>query len=197
MWIISAYQLTFASFLLVVRVFPTGLHHDRVDDFMKSGRISNVYSPKPVFVSGVMILALTHLGAGFVRHKIALLILRALGGIGGALTIPSARSMTVALFPDQRSQDRAIAIFGGTGGIGNGELYPCHKQPARFTFGFNSSGVDHWCSARSVYHLAVDLLLYGDYGLDYWNYMPHTHPKVRKTYLQGSFRLLRYRHTVL
>ncbi len=69
-----------------------------------------------------MILALTHLGGGFVRHPIALLILRALGGIGGALTIPSALTMIVALFPDQRSQGRAIAIFGGIGGIGNGEV---------------------------------------------------------------------------
>ena len=74
-----------------------------------------------------MILALTQLGAGFVRHKIALLVLRALGGIGGALTIPSALSMVVALFPDEQSQSRAIAIFGSTGGVGNGEFHPCCK----------------------------------------------------------------------
>jgi hypothetical protein len=36
---------------------------------MKSGRMSDVYSPKPAFVSGTMILALTHLGAGFVQQK--------------------------------------------------------------------------------------------------------------------------------
>lgn len=95
---------------------------------MKSGRISDVYSPKPAFVSGVTLLALTHLGGGFVRQKIALLVLRALGGIGGALTIPSSLSMIVALFPDQRSQSRAIAVFGGTGGIGNGA----------FNLGFNN-----------------------------------------------------------
>ena len=80
-----------------------------------------------------MILALTHLGAGFVQQKIALLVLRALGGIGSALTIPSALSMIVALFPDQQSQSRAIAIFGGTGGVGNGESYHCCKQPTLFT----------------------------------------------------------------
>ena len=75
-----------------------------------------------------MILALTHLGAGFVRQKIALLVLRALGGIGSALTIPSALSMIVALFPDQRSQGRAIAIFGGVGGVGNGEFTPVTRS---------------------------------------------------------------------
>jgi len=82
-----------------------------------------------------MILALTHLGAGFVQQKIALLVLRALGGIGSALTIPSALSMLVALFPDQRSQSRAIAIFGGTGGVGNGEFYSCDNRPKVFTLG--------------------------------------------------------------
>jgi MFS family permease len=119
-WLFSAYQLTFAAFLLLVRDLSPLNPMTRANNAMKSGRISDVYSPKPAFVSGAMILALTHLGGGFVRQKIALLVLRALGGIGGALTIPSALSMIVALFPDQRSQGRAIAIFGGTGGVGNG-----------------------------------------------------------------------------
>ena len=102
---------------------------------MKSGRISDIYSPKPAFVSGAMILALAHLAAGFVRHKIALLVLRALGGIGSAFIIPSALRMVVALFPDQQSQSRAIAIFGGTGGVGNGEFHPCCKESIIFTIG--------------------------------------------------------------
>ena len=79
-----------------------------------------------------MILALTHLGGGFVRQKIALLVLRALGGIGGALTIPSALCMIVALFPDQRSKARAIAVFGGSGAAGNGGLYLRDKQLTMF-----------------------------------------------------------------
>ena len=80
-----------------------------------------------------MILALTHLGGGFVRQKIALLVLRALAGIGGALTIPSAMSMIVALFPDQRSQGRAIAIFSGSGAAGNCVSDPRRKPLTIFT----------------------------------------------------------------
>ena len=136
-WIVSAYQLTFAS-LLVVRPFPTQRRdRDRANNAMKSGRISDVYSPKPAFVSSTMILALTHLGAGFVRHKIAPLVFRALGGIGSAMTIPSALSMIVALIPDQRSQGRAIAVFGGTGGVGNGEfIFATSNQQDLLTLGF-------------------------------------------------------------
>jgi len=47
--------------------------------------------------------------------------LHALGGIGTALAIPSALGMVVALFPDPRSQGRAIAIFGGTGALAVGD----------------------------------------------------------------------------
>jgi len=61
----------------------------------------------------------------------------------------------------------------------------------------NSSGINHRCSARSIYNLAVDFLLYGDHGIYYRNFMPLSHPKLEKTYLQGSFRFLWYRDTVL
>lgn len=194
---ISAYQLTFAAFLLLVRVFTHSVPYNRTKTTVKSGRISDVYSPKPAFVSGAMILALTHLGGGFVRQKIALLVLRALGGIGGALTIPSALSMIVALFPDQRSQGRAIAIFGGTGGVGNGQSYLRYKQLIIFTLVFNSPGIDYWSTIRPIHILAVDLLLYGDYGFHNWNHMLHPHPQIDKACLQGSFRLLRYCNTLL
>lgn len=100
-WVISAYQLTFAAFLLV------------------SGRISDVYTPKPAFIAGCLILGITHLIGGFTHQKIALLVLRALGGIGGALTIPSALSLIVQLFPEPTAQARAISLFGSAGAIGN------------------------------------------------------------------------------
>ena len=46
-------------------------------------------------------------------------MLRALGGIGGALTIPSSLSLIVQLFPNPSHQARAIAIFNGVGAVGN------------------------------------------------------------------------------
>lgn len=78
-----------------------------------------MYTPKPAFIAGSFILGITHLIGGFTHQKIALLVLRALGGIGGALTIPSALSLTVQLFPDPASQARAIAEFGSAGAVGN------------------------------------------------------------------------------
>ncbi|KAH7915495.1 major facilitator superfamily domain-containing protein [Hygrophoropsis aurantiaca] len=100
-WIMSAFQLTFASFLLI------------------SGRISDVYNPKTAFIAGVSGLGLLSVGAGFVKDKIIIIILRALIGIASAMTIPSALTLLVNVFPDPLEQARAIGIFGGCGAVAN------------------------------------------------------------------------------
>ncbi|EIW77864.1 MFS general substrate transporter [Coniophora puteana RWD-64-598 SS2] len=100
-WVMSAFQLTFASFLLI------------------SGRISDVYPPKHAFVAGIAGEGLLSIIAGFVNVKIPLIILRALIGISAALTIPSALTLLVNVFPEPHEQARAIGIFGGCGGVAN------------------------------------------------------------------------------
>ncbi|KAG1796351.1 major facilitator superfamily domain-containing protein [Suillus plorans] len=100
-WIMSAFQLTFASFLLI------------------SGRISDVYNPKIAFVGGVSGLGVISLCAGFVHDTIPLIVLRALTGIACSMTIPSALTLLVNVFPEPLEQARAIGIFGGCGGVAN------------------------------------------------------------------------------
>ncbi|KAG2342562.1 MFS general substrate transporter [Suillus weaverae] len=99
-WIISAYQLTFASFLLM------------------SGKISDIYNPKYTFLTGKFILGVISIGLGFVSDGILFLTLRALSGIAASLTIPSALALLVGLFPEPRHQAVAIAAFGAWGAIG-------------------------------------------------------------------------------
>lgn len=99
-WIISAYQLTFASFLLM------------------SGKISDIYSPKYTFITGKFIIGVISIGLGFVSDSILFLALRALSGIAASLTIPSALALLVGLFPEPRHQAVAIAAFGAWGAIG-------------------------------------------------------------------------------
>ncbi|EIW52899.1 MFS general substrate transporter [Trametes versicolor FP-101664 SS1] len=100
-WIISAFQLTFASFLLI------------------SGRISDVYNPKFAFIGGVAVLGILSIGAGFVTNKIPLIVLRALSGIAASMTIPSALTLLVNVFIEPNEQARAIGVFGGCGAVGN------------------------------------------------------------------------------
>ncbi|KAI0804543.1 major facilitator superfamily domain-containing protein [Irpex lacteus] len=100
-WIIAGFQLTFSSFLLI------------------SGRISDVYNPKLSFITGIFMLGVLSIGAGFVNSKIVLIVLRALSGLAASLTIPSALSLLVDVFPEKKEQARAIGIFGGCGAVGN------------------------------------------------------------------------------
>ncbi|KAF8840134.1 MFS general substrate transporter [Paxillus ammoniavirescens] len=100
-WIFSAFQLTFASSLLI------------------SGRISDVYNPKKAFIGGVSALGLLSVAAGFVNDKIPIIILRALIGTASAMTIPSALTLLVNVFPDPLHQARALGVFGGCGAVAN------------------------------------------------------------------------------
>ncbi|KAG2132735.1 major facilitator superfamily domain-containing protein [Suillus bovinus] len=100
-WILSAFQLTFASFLLI------------------SGRISDVYNPKIAFIGGVSGLCVISLCAGFVNDIIPFIVLRALNGIVSSMTVPSALRLLIKVFPEPLEQARAIGIFGGCNGVAN------------------------------------------------------------------------------
>ncbi|KAH8834317.1 major facilitator superfamily domain-containing protein [Flagelloscypha sp. PMI_526] len=100
-WALSAFQLTFAAFLLA------------------SGKLSDVFSAKYTFVIGLTMLSILSLITGFMHNKIALFVLRALSGIAGSMTIPSALTLIVRVFPEPGEQGIAIAIFGTTGAIAN------------------------------------------------------------------------------
>ncbi|GJE88722.1 MFS general substrate transporter [Phanerochaete sordida] len=100
-WIISAFQLTFASFLLL------------------SGRLSDVTNPKYTFVIATAGIGCISIVTGFLDLKIPFIVLRAVAGIMGAMTIPSALTLLVNIFPEPHEQAQAIGAFGGSGGVGN------------------------------------------------------------------------------
>ncbi|KAJ7020960.1 major facilitator superfamily domain-containing protein [Mycena alexandri] len=99
-WLLSAYQLTFAALPLI------------------SGRVSDLYNPKWVFITGALSMGVFSLIAGFIRKEIPLLVLRGLMGAGGALTIPSAMHLIVHMYLDPAEQAKAVTAFGGMGAIG-------------------------------------------------------------------------------
>ncbi|KAI0042428.1 MFS general substrate transporter [Auriscalpium vulgare] len=109
-WVFSAYSATFAAFLLI---------SGRVADIYSANAYQRQYSYQWAFVVGSAIVGLFSLGCGFVHGKVALFILRALAGIGAALTVPSALSLIVEWFPEPDEQNRAIALFGGGAALGN------------------------------------------------------------------------------
>ncbi|THU97267.1 MFS general substrate transporter [Dendrothele bispora CBS 962.96] len=99
-WVLSAYTLTFASFMLI------------------SGRISDMFHPKPVFVIGFLVVGLLSIPVGASVDPIMTIVFRAFQGIGAAMNIPSAVAMITTTFSDHVERGRAYAIYGASGAIG-------------------------------------------------------------------------------
>ncbi|KAL0244039.1 hypothetical protein I308_105302 [Cryptococcus tetragattii IND107] len=99
-WIITSYSVTFASFLLFW------------------GRVADLYSAKAVFAYGFLGLGALNLIISFMPNQYAYFIFRALSGIAGAATIPSAFRLILALFEPQEL-NLALTIFGLSGAIAN------------------------------------------------------------------------------
>lgn len=63
---------------------------------------------------GATALGALSLGTGFVHDKVIMFLLRGLAGVCAAMTIPSALSLIIELFPEQAEQTIALALFSGT-----------------------------------------------------------------------------------
>ncbi|KAG2363374.1 major facilitator superfamily domain-containing protein [Suillus spraguei] len=112
-WVFSGFRLTFSSFLLI------------------SGRLSDVYNPKTVFIGGVSTLGILSLCAGFVYTTVPILVLRAITGIASAMTIPSALKLLVKVFPDPLEQAQAVWFFAGCGAVANMALICIFMIPSQ------------------------------------------------------------------
>ncbi|KAG6879058.1 hypothetical protein C0992_005492 [Termitomyces sp. T32_za158] len=64
-------------------------------------------------------IAAFSLAAGFVRTQVPLIILRALMGVGAALTVPSALYLIIHLFPIPAQQAKAVSLFAASAALGN------------------------------------------------------------------------------
>ncbi|KAG6906661.1 hypothetical protein DXG01_012718 [Tephrocybe rancida] len=123
-WVVNAYTLTFGAFLL------TG------------GRFSAVYGPKALFITGFTVVGLGSIINGFAVNGPMLFVIRALQGIGAAITIPSAITMIVLLFPN-----RASTLL--------------------FVFAVTEGNVKGWASKQVLPPLIISILLlpvFGEYA---------------------------------
>ena len=118
-WVLSAYALTFGSLMLV------------------SGRIGDVFHPKPVFCAGFLVMGLFSIPVAASVHPIMTIVFRAMQGLGtrvpdfrtlmphsppppgAALNVPTGLSMIGTLFTEPREKSKAFALFAAIGGIGN------------------------------------------------------------------------------
>jgi EmrB/QacA subfamily drug resistance transporter len=97
-WIIDAYTLTFASFML------TG------------GSLGDLYGRKKFFMAGLVVFTLASLGCGTASSTEALIAFRAVQGFGAALLLPGSLSILTATFRG-RELGAAIGIWAAMSGL--------------------------------------------------------------------------------
>ncbi len=92
-WIIGAYGLTLAGFLMV------------------SGRAGDVYGQKKLFVFGIVLFSIASLTGGLAPSLLSLVISRGVQGVGAAISTVTAFAILVATFPEGRERNKALSIF--------------------------------------------------------------------------------------
>ncbi|HEY4516374.1 MAG TPA: MFS transporter [Candidatus Paceibacterota bacterium] len=93
-WMVTAYTLCFGGFLLL------------------GGRAADLYGRKRVFISGVIGFTVISLLIGIVDSASFMVPLRALQGLSAAFMSPSALSIILTLFHEQRERTKALSIWG-------------------------------------------------------------------------------------
>jgi EmrB/QacA subfamily drug resistance transporter len=97
-WIVTAYTLTFAAFILI------------------GGKLADLLGRRLMLNVGLGIFTLSSLACGLAGHAAVLIGARAVQGVGAAIMIPSTLSIVAAAFPP-RQRGTAIGVWAGTAGM--------------------------------------------------------------------------------
>src|SRR3984885_12082459 len=99
-WVVNAYTVTFAGFLLL------------------GGRAADLLGRRRVFVAGLTLFALASLAGGLATSQGVLIAARAVQGLGGAVIAPASLSILTTTFQEGPARNRAVGIWGAMGGAG-------------------------------------------------------------------------------
>ncbi|MGO8906338.1 MAG: MFS transporter [Solirubrobacteraceae bacterium] len=99
-WIVSAYTITFAGFLML------------------SGRAADLFGQRRTFVTGLLVFALASLAGGTATSQGTLVGARALQGLGGAIMAAASLAIITSSFAHGPERLRAIGLWGAMNGAG-------------------------------------------------------------------------------
>lgn len=99
-WIVNAYILAFGALLLL------------------GGRIGDLYGRRRALQAGLTIFVLGSLAGGIGLNSEMLIAARAGQGLGAALVAPNALALITTTFPDRRTRDAALSLYGAMSGLG-------------------------------------------------------------------------------
>ena len=130
-WIVNAYTLTFASFL------------------MTGGTLGDRLGARNIYLAGLAVFTLASALCGFAPDLSTLALARALQGIGSAMLVPCSLSLINQAYPDPARRSAAIGVWMGCGGI----AMACGPLLGGVLI--------HWFSWRSIFFANLPLGLAG------------------------------------
>ncbi|MEV5571609.1 MFS transporter [Spirillospora sp. NPDC052269] len=99
-WVVSAYAVAFGGFLLL------------------GGRAADRLGRRRMFALALALYGIASLVGGLASTPGLLVAARAVQGLGGALLLPATLSLITTTFEEGPARGRALAIWGGAGGVG-------------------------------------------------------------------------------
>ncbi|MEV4373985.1 MFS transporter [Nonomuraea sp. NPDC049637] len=99
-WVVNAYLLTFAGFLLL------------------GGRAADLYGRRRTFVAGLTVFAVAGLAGGLATTPELLIAARACQGLGAAVVAPATLTILTTTIPAGPARARAVATWGAVGAVG-------------------------------------------------------------------------------
>lgn len=100
-WVVNAYTLVFAGFLLL------------------GGRAADLLGRRAVLVAGLAVFTLASFACGLAQTSTELVVARAVQGLGGAIISPAALSILTVTFAEGPERNRALGIWGAVAGGGS------------------------------------------------------------------------------
>jgi EmrB/QacA subfamily drug resistance transporter len=99
-WVVNAYVLTFAGFLLL------------------GGRIADLFGRRRVFIGGLVLFSVASLLGGLAQNAGELTAARAVQGLGGAVLSPATLTIIMTTFAEGEGRNRALGAWSATAGLG-------------------------------------------------------------------------------
>ena len=99
-WVVTAYGLTFAGFLLL------------------GGRAADLLGRRRLLMAGLVVFTCASLGGGLATSDTFLIVMRGFQGLGAALVLPAALSTVMNMFSEGAERNKALGIWGGVGALG-------------------------------------------------------------------------------
>jgi len=99
-WVVNAYTLTFAGFLML------------------GGRASDLLGRRRVFLGGTGLFVFASLASALAGSQGVLLGARALQGVGAAIISPASLAIIATSFDEGRDRNRALGVWGAMAGLG-------------------------------------------------------------------------------